>query len=146
MVWGKEDKTLIIGTDSSLGKDHTIVGIVADSKLNIIGESVELTISTEPWKSKTIQAVQIGDLAVYFGDEPDIGLVIHVPTLTRFDRAIPDGEWTQEQLLAWCWKVQQDNKGWWQYMADFNNKDYLEMDNDILNHLKDHCLGINPGD
>lgn len=89
--------------------------------------------------------MQIGDLAVYFGNEPDIGLVIHVHTLTKFDRAIPDGEWTQGQLLAWCWKVQQSLPEHWNGLSKADNSNYAEINPDFKDVILNHCLGINPG-
>lgn len=140
--WGEtwDKSNFIIGVDKG-SKDTTVVGLHDGNKLNIIGESVELTINTGPWKSKTVQAIQIGDLAVYFGDEEDVGLVIHVPTLTRFDRAIPDGEWTQDQLISWCWKVQQGLYNDWQFLRSLNNKTYRE-DFAAKEAILNHCLSI----
>lgn len=93
------------------------------------------------WQTRTINAIQVGDLAVCFDNEDEeIGLVTHVPTLTRFDNAVPDGEWTQEQLIRWCWKVQADRPLWWEELKLFNNKNYKECP--FLQDLKAFCLSV----
>lgn len=95
------------------------------------------------WQTRTINAIQIGDLAVCFDNEDEeIGLVTHVPTLTRFDNAIPDGEWTQEQLIRWCWKVQQKFKEAFNYLNALNNSTYKTADESALNIIKTNCLSV----
>lgn len=107
-------------------------------------QPVTLQIPTEGgWIIKTVQAIQVGDLAVH---EP-IGLdnykwqVTHVPTLTMFDKAVPEGDWTQEQLLKWCWKVQ-ENTDLWQAICSYDNSNYKTVPESLLEGLKQHCLSI----
>lgn len=112
---------------------------------DIISYGVELTIPIKNgWDTATIKAIQVGDLAIGFSDIEEIGLVTHVPTLTRFDNAIPDGEWTQEQLIKWCWKVQQefDYQMHWETMREFDNSNYKEISKEFLNSLQRMCLSI----
>lgn len=100
------------------------------------------------WGSNSVQAIQIGDLAVHkpIGWDDDYNWrVTHVPTLTMFDKAIPISAWveyTDEQLIQWCWKVQQNDEHKWARLAEYNNSNYSEIDQEILNSVKEYCLSI----
>ena len=100
---------------------------------------VNLTIPMDGgWNTKTITAIQVGDLAV---PGPDFDwAVVHVPTLTRFDNAVPDGEWTEEQLINWCRKVQRERRDLWVELSKYNNSDYKEINEGLLTLIKEHCL------
>lgn len=100
---------------------------------------VELTIPINGgWDTKKIKATQVLDLAVSENDE---WLVIHVPTLTRFDKAIPEGEWTNAELIVWCWKVQQ-NTDLFAAISCYTNKDATRniIPKHLLDALLEHCL------
>jgi len=100
---------------------------------------VTLTIPlTDAWPV-TLQAKQIGDLAVHHLN--DEWKVTHVPTLTSFRKAIPKGEWSEAQLLNWCAKVQSNNLNEWEALSMLTAEDYkgrFEAKRVVL----EHCLGI----
>lgn len=118
---------------------------------------VTLKIPTEGgWIIKTVQAIQVGDLAVHESlnkDKFNLGYnladdkiykwqVTHVPTLTMFDKAIPEGDWTQEQLLKWCWKVQDTERIYFKELARFNNQNYQQINPELLEKTCNYCLSI----
>ena len=141
MSWGNEwNKGLVIvGVDQgSPSGDTTIVSLWDGKDHHVIGENVSLVIPVNAWVNKTINCLKIGDLAV---PGPDFEWsVVHVPTLTRFDKAVPDGEWFEEQLLKWCWQVQQSHGDLWEDLAKYNNSNYKEISIKLLDLIKDHCL------
>lgn len=150
MAWGDykhndPNNKIITSVDMGAGDDKTIISLFDGKKHIVIGESIELTIPTGAWKSKTVGVIQVGDLAVYMGDEEDVQVIIHVPTLAGFDKALPEGDWTQEQLIQWCWKVQQSNWSYWAQLHKFNNDTYATIDKAILDNVKAYCLSISPG-
>jgi hypothetical protein len=63
----------------------------------------------------TVEAIQVGDLAVHDhikSDKDGYWQVTHVPTNTRFN-AVPDGLHEKAALIEWCKKVQgMDLEGW----------------------------------
>ncbi len=72
-------------------------------------QSFKLDHQNEKWN---VSAYVVGDLAVICGQEPFS--ILHIHTGGRFDNAIPHGEWTEEELIKWCEKVQGEdlNKAW----------------------------------
>lgn len=111
-----------------------------------VGNEVTLTIPLNAWVTKSVKAIQVGDLAVVLFSENFDWLIIHVPTLTRFDNAIPDcippaEGWEEEQLVRWCWKVQQELYNDWQYLRTLNNSNY-KGDYAAKEAIKTHCLSI----
>lgn len=106
-------------------------------------EEIELSIPINGgWDKVTVKALKIGDLAIIISGDPEEHLVVHVPTLTWFDNAIPDGEWTQEQLILWVQKVQQE-KELFGLISQYDNSDYKAIPKNILEMLKEHCLSVN---
>jgi len=114
------------------------------------GVYVDLSIPIKDQWPRKVRAIQVGYLAVH-EQLPNSGMalykwqVTHVPTLTMFDRAIPDGDWTQEQLVKWCWKVQQETD-LFQAICMFDNSNYKTIPKGFIEALQDHCLSILPGD
>ena len=99
------------------------------------------------WENNSVNAVQVGDLAVHapIGWDDDYNWrITHVPTLTMFDKAVPVGWYahTDEQLIQWCWKVQQSNWSYWAQLHEFNNTNYKEIDPKLLNSVREYCLSI----
>lgn len=45
----------------------------------------------------------VGDLGVVISGEPY--RIVHVPTRGCFDHAIPNGEWSNDQLIEWCKRI-----------------------------------------
>lgn len=104
---------------------------------------VNLTIPIDGgWNTKTVKAVQIVDLAVVSFAEDFDWTVVHVPTLTRFDKAIPDGEHFEEALCKWCWKVQQIKPELWADIAKYNNSTYKNINKRVLDLIQTFCLAI----
>lgn len=90
----------------------------------------------------TLEAIVVGDLAVHKQHEDS--RVTHVPTLTKFQKAVPDS-WdiiTDEQLLNWCRKVQEDELNLWAIIRRYDNSNYHEIPEDVLDKLKGYCRGI----
>lgn len=148
MTWGSswDDKSkVIIGLDQgSPDGDKTVVSLHDGKTLNVIGESVHLEIPINAWVNKTVDAIQVGDLAVHKAlnaEEDYCWQVTHVPTLTMFDRAIPEGDWTQDQLIKWCWKVQL-NQPLFGPLSNYNNQTYRDISPNYLEAVCKHCLSI----
>lgn len=135
---------VIIGLDQgSPDGDKAIVSIVQNGKYHLIGESVTLSIPNG-WKNTEVKAIQVGDLAVHDAIEghEDSWQVTHVPTVTEFDNAVPEAQCTQEQLLMWCWKVQQEKKDAWSILAKYDNNNYKVIPPNVLNEIKQWCLSV----
>ena len=120
-------------------------------KKPVIGESVELSIPIAGQWPRKVRAIQVGNLAVHeqlpnSGMAPYKWQVTHVPTLTMFDRAIPDGDWSSNQLVKWCWKVQQSETDLFQAISKYDNSNFKTVPKVIVEALQDHCLSISPKD
>ena len=95
-----------------------------------------------------LKVLRILDLAVIISGDPEDHCIIHVPTLTFFDNAIPDGEWNLDQLCLWAWKAQQEqypgDVGFplWEMISTYSNKTYKNIPENVLNILRQHCLSI----
>lgn len=123
-----------------------LLEIVNSELWKVSSESVTLTIPLDGgWNTKTVKAIQAGDLAVVSFSEEWDWFVIHVPTLTRFDMALPEkDQWTESELLAWCWKIQQFNVDtWWKELATYTNKTYTRLHGSkLLEDLQDYCYSV----
>lgn len=74
----------------------------------------------------TIEAIQVGDLAVHCNLRKEgYWQVTHVPTLTRFN-AILNGLHKQADLIAWCKKVQSRLPEDWKELAQLTHECYKE--------------------
>jgi len=101
--------------------------------------SVELTIPIIDGWPVTLDAKQVGDLAVHhLADE---WRVTHVPTLTSFHKAIPKGDWNEAQLLNWCAKVQADKLADWALLRSLTKDNYKGMF-EAKRSVLEHCLGV----
>lgn len=100
-----------------------------------------------------IEAWQVGDLAVHkFIDETgglddDCYQITHVPTLTRFDKAVPwdttlDWNIAKQALLSWCHKVQLEHQDLWAQLRAFRPDNYKSIDADLLIRIRDWCLSV----
>lgn len=145
--WGKPEQTLIIGVDKGSAEgDKTVVSITDGKTFTVIGEDVLLEIPIKGgWGKNAVKAIQVGDLAVHEAlgwNEEYNWQVTHVPTLTMFDRAIPDGNWSREQLIMWCWKVQENLHMQWDNFRQFDNTNYNDIKEEDKIQLVKHCLSI----
>ncbi len=125
--------------------------IVVNQTPSIWYKHVELTIPIKNQWPRKVRAIQVGSLAVHeqllnSGMAPYKWQVTHVPTLSMFDRAIPDGDWTQEILVKWCWKVQQSYSEGWELLNSFDNSNYKDIPKGLLDWMQTHCLSILPGE
>lgn len=124
--WGKDDQTAVV--------------IKQGDKILCMSESVELNIPSG-WNTFKANAIQIGDLAVVIiTNDPEDHCLVHVPTQTWFDNAVPDGEWKVEQLCLWAWKVQQDKDDLWVDFRAYTNMNYKTISLYNLNVLREYCL------
>ena len=107
---------------------------------------VQLKISIRyGWETTTVNAVQLSDLAVHapIGWDDDYNWrITHVPTLTMFDKAVPEGDYIDEQLIQWCWKVQQTERIYFKELRAYNNSNYKNISQELLNSVKEYCLSI----
>lgn len=137
---GVREDLIIVGVDTgSPSGDKTIVSIRQGNKILCIGEDIEIHIP-EGWNDVIVKAIQIGDLAVVTSDNEHC--IAHVPTQTWFDNAIPDGEYTVEQLCLWAWKVQQCNWSYWAELHVHTNQTYKELPKSLLKSFKSCCLSV----
>lgn len=101
-------------------------------------ETVGLTIPITNGWPRTVKVKQVGQLGVEC--TKDFWTIHHIPTLYNFNSAVPDGDWTEDQLLRWCWKVQQSKLDLWEKI----NISRIAFDaNDLsweLGELKGFCL------
>lgn len=106
-------------------------------------ETVGLIIQVTNGWPRIAVVKQVGQLGIeWYDTEFNIH---HIPTLYSFNSAVPDGDWTEDQLLKWCWKVQQDHKGIWEVInltrKQFNANDF----GSLLDELKEFCLSTKVG-
>lgn len=125
-------KELMVGVDlGSPEGDKTVVSIREVDKFKVIGESIDLTIPLKNgWVDYPLKAIRVGELAIHQAI-PDNGTefewcITHIPTLSCFDAVIPEGDYSQEQLISWCWKVQDSSimKPSWDILNALTNKNY----------------------
>lgn len=107
-----------------------------------IVKAIELElIQMELYVPCEVQGKKIGDLMVY--EWKGYWYVAHIPTETRFDSAVPDGEWTEEQLIKWCKKVQEINKPLFEILATATYETYSSVEFDeARDTLKEFCLNM----
>lgn len=108
--------------------------------LEIKADEIELAIP-EGWTAKTVKAIQIGDLAIVTTEDEE-RCIAHVPTQTWFDNAVPDGEYTVEQLCLWAWKVQEYCIVFFDKLKNYNNETYKTIDKVYLERFKTCCLSV----
>ena len=100
-----------------------------------------------------VPAWQVGDLVVHRfidneGKSEDYWQVTHVPTLTRFDKAVPNNaayqlqRYSKEALLSWCHKVQLEHKDLWAQLRAFTPDNYKSIDDDLLMKIREWCLSV----
>lgn len=107
-------------------------------KINYISEPT--LIELELFVPCEVQGEAVGDLMVY-GWRGE-WYVAHIPTETRFDKAVPEGDWTKEQLVIWCSKVQTFNVSGWKEMSKYTDETYSDMSDVLKRVIKEHCLSI----
>lgn len=77
----------------------------------------------------TVEAIQVGDLAVHKELRPlligNSWQVTHVPTLTRFN-AIPNRLYKKTDLIEWCRKVQSQLVDDWKELAKLTHECYKD--------------------
>lgn len=94
----------------------------------------------------TTEGLQVGDLVIW--DEGDFFCISHVPTLSKFMKAVPtedDKEYTNDQLVSWCVKVQQAYQEDWAKMRALTPANYATKDVEATlaaQRLKDWCLSV----
>jgi len=107
--------------------------------MNLNIQNTELTIPLVGAWPVTINAKQVGDLAVHYLD--DEWRVTHVPTLTSFHKAVPKGDYTETQLLNWCAKVQADKLADWALLRSLTKDNYKGLF-EAKKAVLEHCLGV----
>lgn len=96
-------------------------------------------------KPVVVKAKHIGNLAVH--PHPVLWgkwQVSHVPTRLTIMGGVPPGEWSEEQLINWCKRVQRDCRVQWDMVATLepNCVELEELPRQMkyaLDKLKAHC-------
>jgi hypothetical protein len=77
-----------------------------------------------------VQAFKIGDLAVHVSSTVLHWRITHIPTLTKFDKALPEQlpgqRFSCKMLIAWCCKVQEQELSAWNVLREATNDTYQE--------------------
>jgi hypothetical protein len=83
-----------------------------------------------------VECIVIEDLGVY--NKQGIWHVLHLPTLMRFDKAVPHVDPPLEKLLVWCKLVQSDHREDWealkQFGTDIDKDETIELRQRVLRH------------
>jgi hypothetical protein len=116
MAWGNGD---------SWGKPNTV-------KLTL----PEMMVTVD--KPYEIEIIPVGDLGVYWDN--DMWRIIHIPTLARFDRAIPILEpQDKDKLMEWCRLVQADCRDDWMALASLDQDNYKDGNVELRQRIMRHC-------
>lgn len=136
-------------TNGSMVIDHSVeaaqIEVVNDpAELEfLLAREVKLNLDS---KIFTTDGLQIGDLVIW--DDGEFFCISHVPTLSKFMKAVPtedDAEYTNEQLVRWCTKVQQAYKEDWAKLRTLTHDNYLAKDVEgtlAASHIRDWCLSV----
>lgn len=94
----------------------------------------------------TVDCYPVDNLGVILNQDPCS--IIHLPTLTMFDKAIPTGEYSDQELIDWATKVQQENKEHWNKLKTVDVEWNWLDDGDIISRatILAYCRGIKVGD
>lgn len=94
-------------------------------------------------------AIIVGDLAIHKGTG---WRITHIPTMSKFDRAVPPGLHTKRALINWCIKVQGYFLEDWSRLRNLTPDNYRTTDdndeitdeemNDVKERIKDWCLSV----
>lgn len=95
---------------------------------------------------RQVPAIVVGDLAVHCGHEVN-WFVTHLPTMTKFDKALPSGSRDEKDLIAWCDKVQKEYLANWEYLAGLTKDNYSNIiHDDVVLVIRDWCKSVPIGD
>lgn len=95
----------------------------------------------------TVEAIQIGDLAVHHDikcKKEGFWQVTHVPTLTRFN-VVPHGLHKQADLIQWCKNVQASFVEDWKELAKLDPSSY-SMRSEAKDRIMVLCQGTKVGE
>lgn len=119
-------------------------------------ERTVITINIPP-DHDLIEAIQVGDLAIHDDindSETSAWVITHVPTLSRFDRALPHtvyakgsnplcDNYSKEQLIKWCKLVQDDCLDDWKLLREqWTHKTLTDKVRDAKLRLIQWCRSI----
>lgn len=94
-----------------------------------------------------VDCIIVGDLAVHCVKELDY-YITHVPTMAKFDKALPSGSRNEKDLIAWCQKVQEGCPDDWAYLRGMTNANYDDQSAQtfaVKDHLMKYCRQVRIG-
>ncbi|SRR5216684_3203834 len=90
--------------------------------------------------------IQVDDLGVVKSEDDWGWTVKHIPTGTSFAKAIPPGNWSKDQLIKWCQKVQEQHQEDWTALRALTPDNYYDYKDGIVYEAKlkirDWCLSV----
>lgn len=91
-------------------------------------------------------AYVIKDLAVHkdLTEQQETWMITHVPTLTSFMKAVPTGNWQPEDLISWCYRVQENVPILWDKLGELRNDNYADSPDYqwAKDDLQKYCLTV----
>ena len=109
----------------------------------LLAREVKLNLNS---KLFAIDAIQVGDLAIW--DDGEFFAISHVPTLAKFMNAVPtidDKEYTNDQLVLWCTKVQRSHHEEWKVLRALTPQNHSTKNTEAAEaalRLREWCLSV----
>src|SRR5216684_2438278 len=95
------------------------------------------------WSKPADLWTQVGDLAVVKRNDGWGWSVKHISTATKFDKAVPPGQWSKDQLIKWCQKVQKQHLEDWTALRALTKDSYLSENTfELRLRIRDWCLSV----
>ena len=94
-----------------------------------------------------VPAIVVGDLAVHCGQQVN-WYITHLPTMKKFDMALPSGSRDEKDLIAWCDAVQLIETEIWDMLHRYNHETINDASDAVIeeiDRLKDKCLAVRIG-
>ena len=102
-----------------------------------------------PTDDLILTAIKVGDLAVHKANADNLIVrrITHIPTMTRFDNAIPERpagtRYSNKMLIEWCTRVQAQHREDWDYLSKLTGKTHADDANSaVKTRIQDWCLSI----
>lgn len=137
-----DNKTLYIVDQSMEAAQVEIVNDPTELEF-LLARQVQLNLGSKLFKT---DGLQVGDLVIH--DEGEYVVISHVPTLRQFMQAVPtddDKEYTDDQLVKWCTKVQLAHKEDWAILRALTYETSIAKDAKTMeaaSHIRDWCLSV----
>ena len=121
----------------------TALGLNKSDIKFLLARDVKLNLNS---KIFTVDAIQVGDLAIW--DDGDFFAISHVPTLAKFMNAVPtidDKEYTNDQVVLWCTKVQRSHQEEWAILRTLTPQNYSTKNTEAAEaalRIREWCLSV----